>query len=300
MKNLTLQNNSFHKEIPPEIGRLHRLQFLFCTITRSGKIPSNISGCTNLKTIIANGNLLDGEIPATLGTLSKLGYISFGSNNLTGIISPSFGNLSSLQVFATYLKNLGGNIPTSFGQLTKLIYIGVASNSLSGKIPPSIFNLSSIKYFDVAFNQIQGHHPSDIGITLPNIEKLSVAINQFIGPIPISISNASNLKLLQFSGNKLRGGVPSLEKLNGILVFVIGFNKLGIGGANDLSFLFSLTNATYLTILEINVNNFGGELPKCIVNFLTNLKKIFLDNNKISGKIPIGIGNLTNLERLDT
>ena len=168
-------------------------------------------------------------------------------------------------------NNLGGNIPTTFGQLTRLIYIGVTSNRLSEKIPLSIFNLSLLKYFDVAFNQIQGHLPSDIGITLPNIEKLSIAINQFIGPIPISISNASNLRLLQFSGNKLRGGVPSLEKLNGVSVFIIGLNKLGNGGANDLSFLCSLTSATYLTILEINVNNFGGELPKCIVNFPTNL-----------------------------
>uniref|UniRef100_A0A7N2LDI2 non-specific serine/threonine protein kinase n=1 Tax=Quercus lobata TaxID=97700 RepID=A0A7N2LDI2_QUELO len=300
LKTLTLSNNNFHDEIPSEIDRLRRLQNLrLYNNTLSGKIPRNLSHCTNLKHINFGCNLLDGEIPATLGTLSKLQIVSFEINNLTGSIPPFFDNLSSLEVFGALSNNLGGSIPHSFGQLTKLEFFSFGLNRLFGRIPPSIFNLSSLKYFDVGRNQIQGHLPLDIGITLPNIENLSVADNQFTGPIPISISNASNLKSLQFSGNKLRGGVPSLEKLNGLSVFVIGFNKLGNGGANDLSFLCSLTNATYLTILGISVNNFGGELPKCIVNFSTNLKTFVLDNNKISGKIPIGIGNLTNLERLD-
>ena len=98
---------------------------------------------------------------------------------------------------------MGGSVPTSFGQLTKLTFSGV--NRLSRRIHPSIFNLSSLKTFDVGVNQIQGHLPSDIGITLPNIELLSSINNQFTGPIPISISNASNMKILEFSGNKLRG-----------------------------------------------------------------------------------------------
>uniref|UniRef100_A0A7N2R2K2 non-specific serine/threonine protein kinase n=1 Tax=Quercus lobata TaxID=97700 RepID=A0A7N2R2K2_QUELO len=300
LKGLTLQNNSFHNEIPPEIGRLHKLNFLYLNNnTLSGKIPTSISGCTNLKYIVVSRNLLNGEIPATLGTLSKLRFASFESNNLIGNIPPSLGNLSSLEVFGTHSNNLSGSIPTSFGQLTRLTFFGVSLNMLSGRIPPSIFNLSSLKTFDVGSNQIQQHLPSDIGITLPNIKILSIIFNQFTGPIPISISNATNLEVLQLTGNKLRGRVPCLEKLNRVSIFVLGSNELGNGGANDLNFLCSLTNATFLFALGINVNNFGGELPKCIVNFSTTLTILNLDNNKISGNIPIGIGNLTNLERLE-
>ncbi|XP_050283145.1 probable LRR receptor-like serine/threonine-protein kinase At3g47570 [Quercus robur] len=300
LKNLILQNNSFHDEIPSEIDRLRRLQilYLYGNII-SGKIPRNLFHCTNLKRIYIGRNLLYGEIPTTLGTLSKLQHINFEINNLTGSIPPSFGNLSSLEKFAAYSNNLGGSIPTSFGQLTKLTFFGVGVNRLSGRIPPSIFNLSSLKFFDVGINQIRGHLPSDIGITLPNIENFSVDGNQFIGPIPISISNASNLKFLQLSENKLRGGVPSLEKLYRVSIFTIFNNELGNGGANDLSFLCSLTNSTYLTDLEIDYNNFGGELPKCIANFSTTLIFLSLKDIKISGNIPTGIGNLTNLEVLD-
>ncbi|KAL4600613.1 hypothetical protein ACB092_11G211800, partial [Castanea dentata] len=298
LKKLSLAGNNFHNEIPSEIDRLRRLQILqMYNNTLSRKIPRNLSHCTNLKFINFGYNLLDGEIPTTLGTFSKLRFISFENNNLTGSISPSFGNLSSLEVFATALNNLGGSIPHSFGQLTKLTLFGVGENRLSETIPPSIFNLSSLQMFEIGGNQIQGHLPLDIGITLPNIEQLSVASNQFTGPIPISISNASNLNLLQFSENKLRGGVPSLEKLYRLSIFTLSINELGNGGANDLSFLCSLTNSTYLTDLKISYNNFGGELPKCIANFSTTLIYLLLEDNKISGNIRIG--NLTNLEELD-
>ena len=99
--------------------------------------------------------------------------------------------------------------------------------------------------------------------------------------------------------NKLSGKVPSLEKLNRLSVLVILDNKLGNGRENDLSFLFSLTNFTHLRILQISDNNFGGELPKCIANFSTTLIFLSLEKNKISGNIPNGIGNLTNLATLD-
>ncbi|KAL4600629.1 hypothetical protein ACB092_11G212700 [Castanea dentata] len=300
LMNLTLSNNRFHDKIPSEIDRLRRLQDLrLANNTISGKIPRNLSHFTNLKFISFSRNLLDGEIPTTLGTLSKLQHLSLESNNLTGSIPPSFGNLSSLEKFSTIYNNLGGSIPASFGQLMKLTIFSASTNRLSGRIPPSIFNLSSLQGFDVGSNQIQGHLPSDIGITLPNIKNFNIYSNQFIGPIPISISNASNLELLDLSENKLEGRVPSLEKLYRISFFSIYQNELGNGGANDLSFLCSLTNSAYLTDLEIGSNNFGGELPKCIANFSTTLIYLLLIDNKISGNIPTGIGKLTNLEYLD-
>ena len=134
---------------------------------------------------------------------------------------------------------------------------------------------------------------------LPNIELLSIATSQFIGSIPVSISNASNLVKLDLGDNQLSGKVPSLEKLNRILLIFIQFNNLGNGGENDLSFLCSLSNATYLTELYINFNNFGGELPKGIGNLSTTLATLVLNNNKIFGKILIEIGNLINLLTLD-
>ncbi|XP_030963641.1 probable LRR receptor-like serine/threonine-protein kinase At3g47570 [Quercus lobata] len=297
---LNLENNSFYNEIPQEIGRLHRLQVLqLNNNTINGTIPSNISSCANLIMFHAAVNNLVGEIPTKLGTLSNLQIFAIHKNSLTGIIPSSFGNLSSLKGLSVAYNNLGGSIPDSFSQLTKLEIFAVASNRLSGTIPPSFFNISSITKIDVGVNQIQGHLPSDIAITLPNLEIFSISNNQFIGSIPISISSASNLHILNLAGNKLTGKVPSLEKLNRVRLFSIAENQLGNGGANDLSFLCSLSNATNLRDVEINTNNFGGELPKCIGNISTTLAFFYLNNNKISGNIPSVIGNLINLEDIE-
>ena len=131
------------------------------------------------------------------------------------------------------------------------------------------------------------------------IEISSIAMNQFTGSVPVSISNASNLDQLQLSKNKLSGKVPSFEKLNRISFFSISSNNLGNGWADDLNFFCSLMNATYLTLLTINSNNFGGELSECIGNLSTLLTKLSLYDNKISGKISTQIGNLINMERLE-
>ncbi|XP_030962200.1 probable LRR receptor-like serine/threonine-protein kinase At3g47570 [Quercus lobata] len=297
---LNLENNSFYNEIPPEIGRLHRLEILLLNNnTISGTIPCNLSSCAKLSLFHLAGNNLVGEIPTELGTLSKLRIFAIHKNVLTGIIPHSFGNLSSLEGFCAAYNNLGGSIPDSFGQLTKLKIFAVGSNRLSGTIPPLFFNISSITKIDVAVNQIQGHLPSDIAITLPNLETFTISNNQFIGSIPISISSALNLHVLNLAENKLTGKVPSLEKLNRVRWFSIAENQLGNGGANDLSFLCSLSNATNLSDLEINTNNFGGELPKCIGNISTSLTFFYLNNNKISGNIPGVIGNLINLEDIE-
>ena len=154
--------------------------------------------------------------------------------------------------------------------------------------------------FSVFGNQIQGSLPFDIGITLPNIEVFIFGDNQFTGSILVSISNATNLDTFEMGINKLSGKVPSLEKLNRLTFLSLFLNHLGSGEKDDLSFLCSLTDTSYLTFLDINGNNFGGKFPKCIGNFLTTLSAFYLDNNKISENIPVEIGKLTNLEDLRT
>ena len=182
----------------------------------------------------------------------------------------------------------------------KLSFFSVQYNRFSGTIPRSMYNLSSLLTFAVAGNQIQGSLPFDIGITLPNIEVFIFGDNQFTGSILVSISNATNLDTFEMGINKLSGKVPSLEKLNRLTFLSLFLNHLGSGEKDDLSFLCSLTDTSYLTFLDINGNNFGGKFPKCIGNFLTTLSAFYLDNNKISENIPVEIGKLTNLEDLRT
>jgi Leucine-rich repeat (LRR) protein len=299
LRYLYLQNNSFSHEIPPEIGRLYRLEILYLhNNSIGGRIPTNVSGCSNLRVISLGKNKVVGKIPVEVGSLSKLQIFSVGHNKLTGTIPPFLGNLSSLEKLSVPSNNLGGSIPDALGQLMNLTVIALGLNQFSGTIPPSIFNLSSITNFDVGVNQIHGNLPLELGITLPNLQNLAIAFNQFTGSIPPSISNASNLEAIQILSNKFSGNMPSLEKLHRLRWLSTTDNYLGRGGADDLSFLCSLTNATGLELLAININNYGGVLPECISNFSSTLQVLLIDNNNIAGRIPRGIANLVNLEKL--
>ncbi|XP_068331046.1 probable LRR receptor-like serine/threonine-protein kinase At3g47570 [Pyrus communis] len=297
---LRLQDNSFSHTIPTEIGRLFRLERLrLDNNSFSGHIPFNISCCYNLQYLGLYGNTLSGELPTEIASLSKLQLLNFGANNFHGKTPPSFGNLSSLWWLSAYGNNLHGGIPNSLGQLKSLMIFSLGTNYLNGTIPPSIYNLSSIEAIYMAQNNLQGTLPSGLGHTIfPNLETFVFHTNQFTGPIPASISNASNLSKFSIQSNKFIGKVPSLARLSNLHWFQLDDNNLGNNEEGDLDFISSLVNCTNLEVLSLGHNYFGGLLPKSISNLSTKLRKISFHDNQIHGNIPVGVGNLINLERL--
>ncbi|TYH00346.1 hypothetical protein ES288_A10G268400v1, partial [Gossypium darwinii] len=305
LRELDLAGNSFYNQIPQEIGGLRRLEALDLTNNSvSGEIPSNLSACSKLILVDMTNNQLTGEIPSSLGLLSNLKVLGFFHNRLIGSIPPSLGNLSSLEKLGLQNNELSGIIPEAFGQLRNLSLFSISGNAISGIVPIAMFNLSNIRGFDIGINKIQGTLRSDLEINMPHLEYFSVLKaglqweNQISGQIPISIFNATYLNVLELNGNRFNGNVPSLEKLDKLYDLELGQNYLGHGREGDLHFLCSLVNNTSLEFLYIGENNFGGEFPECISNFPKTLLQLGIYNNKISGRIPEGIGNLINLELL--
>ncbi|KAG4127644.1 hypothetical protein ERO13_D10G227800v2, partial [Gossypium hirsutum] len=299
LRELDLVGNSFYNQIPQEIGGLRRLEALhLANNSISGEIPSNLSACSKLISVDMTNNQLTGEIPSLLGLLSNLKVLGFFHNRLIGSIPPSLGNLSSLEKLGLRNNELSGIIPEAFGQLRNLSFFSISENAISGIVPVSMFNLSNIKTFDIVVNKIQGTLHSDLEINMPHLEFFGVAANQISGKIPISLFNATYLNVLELNGNRFNGNVPSLEKLEKLYDLELSQNFLGHGREGDLHFLCSLVNKTSLEYLYIGKNNFGGEFPECISNFSKNLLRLGIYNNKISGRIPEGIGNLINLELL--
>ena len=297
---INLQNNSFYGEIPQEMGRLQRLRHLNLTSNSfGGKLPTNLSYCTTLRVLNVIYNNLIGQIPYHLNSMSKLVYLQLGGNSLTGNIPAWIGNFSSLIALSLALNNFQGSIPSEIGRLPSLGFFQLYGNNLSGTIPPPIYNISSIFFFSVTQNRIHGSIPPDIGLTLPNLQSFYCGINNFTGPIPTSLSNASQIQDLDFSGNGLTGTVPqNLASLQGLVTLNIEANSLGKGKDGDLNFLNFLANCTSLAVLVFENNYFGGVLPDSIANLSTQLQYLVMNGNMIRGDIPIGIGNLINLNVL--
>ncbi|KAL5081177.1 hypothetical protein RYX36_009598 [Vicia faba] len=293
---LNLSRNNFIGEIPQELGQLIQLQQLHLFYNSfTGEIPTNLTYCSNLKGLFLGGNNLTGKIPIEIGSLKKLQVFSLGKNNLTGGIPSFIGNLSHLKVLVFDYNNFAGHISEQVCRLTNVSLLSWGENNLSGTIPSCLYNISSIGWLLTAANNIHGSLPPNMFHTLPNLIQFQIGGNQISGTIPTSIINSSSLVYIDISQNSFVGQVPNLERLKDLQYLNLELNILGGNSTNDLDFLKSLTNCSRLFLLSISYNNFGGILPNAIGNLSTELNRLLLGFNQITGKIPAELGHLVGL-----
>ena len=160
-------------------------------------------------------------------------------------------------------------------------------------VPSSLYNLSSISLLGISTNQLSGTLPANIGLNLPNLKLFEIGDDKFFGPIPGSLCNASKLQMIDLGRNNLVRSVPTnLGYLLDLKQQHLRHNKLG----RDLDFLTSLRNCSKMEFLSIIANQFEGVLPNISMgNLLTQLNKLYLGGNQISGTIPAGLQNIVNL-----
>lgn len=301
LKEINIQDNFFQGLIPEEIGRLFRIQYLrFANNSFEGGFPQNLTLCLELQIIDFRGNKLKGELPDDLGRLSKLYALSLSRNNFSGNIPPSLGNISSLQILSISRNNLTGDFPSELGQLFNLKTLELSSNKLSGRVPHQLYNISSIQIISITNNLLTGSFPPTLGLTLPKLTSFLADLNNFYGSIPPTLANASGLIKISIGDNWLTGPIPlNLGSLQQLQVLHFGHNPLGTDRANHISFISTLTNCTNLQILSLSRIWIGGVIPNAIGNLSTKLTSLWLNDNHITGNLPVEIGNLVSLEYLD-
>ena len=84
------------------------------------------------------------------------------------------------------------------------------------------------------------------------------------------------------TGNNVAGTLPfEISLLSGLKSMIIRQNALG-GSIPD-----SWTTLTTLELVSLGLNELTGTLPESLINNNPNLRSIFLEDNKLSGGLPL-------------
>ncbi|GFY93175.1 leucine-rich repeat protein kinase family protein [Actinidia rufa] len=279
---LNLESYNLAGFISPSIGNLSFLRIVNLTNNSfQGGIPHEMGRLFRLRVLDLSTNLLEGQIPGNLSHCNNLRILSLDQNKCIGNLPKELGSLSQLVALNIQLKQFDESNPSFFWEPLKSSTFHGWREHVGGKYS----RLTSL--------------PQNLGLTLPNIQKLALGENQLSGLIPRSISNASKLESLNLASNNFSPGVPiNFGNLKNLSMLSLYESGLGTGDINDLNFISTLVNCSKLIGLYIEYNSFGGVLPNSIANFSTQLKHLSVTGNKISGSIPQDIGNLVSLNTL--
>ncbi|CAN6543336.1 unnamed protein product [Malus baccata var. baccata] len=262
------------------------------------------------------------QIPSFLGSLKSLRYLNLSEARFGGTIPPQLGNLSSLRTLDLFDNPLVVENLQWISGLSLLQHLNIAGINLSkvshwlqgtntlpsqlvelymsecdlGVLPSGISNMTSLRVLNLDYNSISSIIPKWL-YTFSNLETLVLSENNFHGEISSSIGNLTALVNLYTSDNQLDGKIPnSLGNLCKLMVLEFSRNNFS-GSISEIFESLSTCSSGRIELLGLSDNNLSGHLSQ-LGNF-KNLGSLDFSSNSISGPIPVSLGNLSCLERLN-
>lgn len=167
---LWLDGNNFYR-IPPEIENLKYLESLNLAGNGISEIPNEISGLSNLHSLNLDQNPLQ-EIPASFGQLTNLELLIFGGGTFVSLPDElaDLINLKALLIYgADFIK-----VPEVIFEITSLEILTIFDTP-AGEIPADIKALTQLRQLNLGRNRLR-HLPPEL-LSLPNLEELVLRNN---------------------------------------------------------------------------------------------------------------------------
>lgn len=239
--------------------------------------------------IVLSSNNLRGTPPASLFSLPQLNALVLNSNDILfdmhGIEDAR--KLEILDLTGTGLFSIDG-----IGEARSLTELSLASNELSGTIPSEIFYLNRLEEIILDFNKFATEKvPASIN-ELQNLKVFSCSKCGLIGTLPTELGDLKQLSSLRLDGNSISGSLPPfLESLTYLSALDLSSQSASPGLRGPL---LSFQNSKNLRKLYLNNNSLSGTIPS---NFLssvdsTTFETADLSQNSLTGSIPGGLANI--------
>ena len=320
---LNLADNGLTGALPPELGNLSDLEFLWLHGNRlTGSIPRELGNLSSLVSLSLFDNQLTGPIPAELGNLSNLEGLLLAVNRLTGSIPSELGKLFNLKSLALFQNRLTGPIPTELERLIHLTNFQISDTELC--LPPALASWhaaiqekSPISYCVDSTPVFAGKTVADqdytrgesIGrVTLPQATGGDGALSYSLVPaLPPGLHFDPSTRILSGTPAATQAAIlytyTARDADGGLarLTFTIGVTR-AVNAASDRDPLVAIYNATGGANWQ---NNSGwlserpiGEWFGVGTDASGQVVDLHLDENGLTGSIPPQLGNLSNLEYL--
>ncbi|KAK4841576.1 hypothetical protein QYF36_006805 [Acer negundo] len=194
----------------------------------------------------------------------------YGFWNLSGEVRPALLKLKSLEYLDLSLNTFNDiPIPEFFGSMENLLYLNLSTSGFSGAVPSNLGNLSRLQYLDLS-TEFSSLSCDSLEWVTGLVSLKHLAMNyvdlSLLGSDWISVLNM-NLTELHLSSCLLTGSIPSTKPVN----------------------------STSFTVVDLSTNPLNSELPDWLVNIST-LVHFDLSNCNLYGRIPLGFGELPNLQ----
>eukprot|EP00750_Incisomonas_marina_P011166 INCI16350.4.p1 GENE.INCI16350.4~~INCI16350.4.p1 ORF type:complete len:1412 (+),score=255.21 INCI16350.4:470-4237(+) len=282
------------------------LQQLDLSANRLVTLPRELGLLGNLRLLLLKDNRLC-ELPESLADLRELRVLTIAQNNIAKL-PDAVGDLRNLQrLDAAY--NLLEDLPQTFGNCTTLENLDLDTNKLRD-LPRSFSQLTRLKRLKLTCNHIR-QLPADFG-ALRELEVLEVQTNQ-LERLPETIGQCARLQIVMLQRNNIRMLPKSFCQLSQLKELDLSRNSLlevpaffgGLGQLQVLDVSFnqclelpaSIGDIKYLRTLDCS-NNRLSSVP-AEIGALQLLEKFDASTNQIEGPMPLGLGTMYSLVRLN-
>ncbi|XP_028958892.1 receptor-like protein EIX1 isoform X2 [Malus domestica] len=328
LTHLNLAYSEFYGIIPHKLGNLSSLRYLNLSSSNGFNLKVEnlqwISGLSLLKHLdlsfvnlskasdwLQVTNMLPSLVELDMSNCQLHQITPLPTTNFTSLVvldlsGNRFNSLMPMWVFS--IKNLvslrliycwfQGPIPSISQNITSLREIDLSLNSISlDPIPKWLFNQKDLA-LSLESNQLTGQLPSSIQ-NMTGLKVLNLGSNDFNSTIPEWLYSLNNLESLLLSSNALRGEISSsIGNMTSLVNLHLDNNLLEGKIPNSLGHLCKLKD------LDLSKNHFTVQRPSVIFESLSRcgpngIKSLSLRYTNISGPIPMSLGNLSSLEKLD-